>query len=215
MHAFYLHGFASSSRSQKAAYFGERLKACGIELRCPDFNEPDFSTLTVTRMVEQLSADIAGLSSGPIALIGSSLGGVVAILTAERMPERITRLVLLAPALAFPRDAAKILGDERFARWRTDKAVDIFHFGFGQPRLLNYTFYEDALRYDASAVSLCQPVLIFQGRWDLAVDPRMVEAYAAARPKVTLTLFDDDHQLMASLPAMWTEMSAFLGVSEQ
>ena len=53
-HVFYLHGFASSARSTKAAFFAERLRPHGLELQCPDFNEPDFETLTVSRMLEQV-----------------------------------------------------------------------------------------------------------------------------------------------------------------
>ena len=40
---FYLHGFASSAESTKAAYFGERFAALHVPFRCPDFNEPDFT----------------------------------------------------------------------------------------------------------------------------------------------------------------------------
>ena len=39
-----------------------------------------------------------------------------------------------------------------------------------------------------------------------------MEAFAKARPNVTLSLVDDDHQLIASLPRMWTDIRAFLGV---
>ncbi len=56
----------------------------GFDLRCPDFNEPEFETLTVSRMIGQLEADIAALPPGPVALIGSSLGGFVAFHAAFR-----------------------------------------------------------------------------------------------------------------------------------
>ena len=84
MHVVYLHGFASSPRSSKALFLGERLAACGITLHCPDFNEPDFSTLTVSRMVGQVESLIDRLAPGPVALIGSSLGAFVAVHAAER-----------------------------------------------------------------------------------------------------------------------------------
>jgi predicted esterase YcpF (UPF0227 family) len=51
---FYLHGFASSPGSTKIRYFSERLREHGVTLVCPDFNEPDFKTLTMTRMLDQL-----------------------------------------------------------------------------------------------------------------------------------------------------------------
>ena len=55
----YLHGFASSRYSTKAAYFADRLREHGVDLRCPDFNEPDFRTMTLTRMLEQVGCELA------------------------------------------------------------------------------------------------------------------------------------------------------------
>jgi hypothetical protein len=42
------------------------------------------------------------------------------------------------------------------------------------------------------------------------VDYRVVEQFAAARPRMQLTLLDDEHQLMASLPRIWNDTEAFL-----
>jgi len=217
-HVFYLHGFASSGQSKKAAYFAERLRPHGIPLRCPDFNEPDFSSLTMTRMLDRMAADIAALgphSPAPgmragVVLIGSSLGAIVAVLTAARMADRIDCLVLLAPALMFLQDAARILGAERMARWQATGTLDLFHHAHRDMRSLSYGFYEDSLQYDAIAADVVQPTLVFQGLRDESVDHRVVERYAAARPNVQLTLVDDDHQLMASLPRIWSDMAAFL-----
>ncbi len=211
-HIFYLHGFASSAQSKKAAYFGERLRAHGLTLRTPDFNQPAFESLTMTRMLDQTAAAIERLEPGPIALIGSSLGAVVAIHTAGRMPGRISRLVLLAPALAFARDGHGFLAPDRVARWRASGSLEVFHFGYGGTRPLHYEFYEDSQRYDVMEVGLRQPVLIFQGMHDEAVDFRGVEQYAAVRPNVTLALLEDDHQLMASLSRIWDDMAPFLGL---
>ena len=41
-----------------------------------------------------------------------------------------------------------------------------------------------------------------------------VEKFAETRPNVTLSLLDDDHQLVASLPRMWNDMAPFLGLTE-
>jgi predicted alpha/beta-hydrolase family hydrolase len=60
------------------------------------------------------------------------------------------------------------------------------------------------------AADVPQPTRIFQGRRDKSVACQDVERYAAARPQVSLTLLDDDHQLMASLPRIWSDMVQFL-----
>lgn len=213
MHVFYLHGFASSGRARKAAYFGERFARHGIALRCPDFNEPDFATLTMTRMLDQVAREIDTLNSDPIVLIGSSLGAAVAVHTAARLGARIGPLVLLAPALTFPKDAASVLGAQTVARWRETGMLEVMHHGLGGMRSVSYALYEDGLRYDGLRADVTQPTLIFQGLRDESVDHRTVERYAASRANVTLTLLDDDHQLMASLPRIWDEMATFLGLS--
>ena len=78
MQVLYLHGFASSPRSSKATFFAEKLASKGINMVTPDLNEPDFSTLTVSRMLKQ-AGDAVDAAGGPLALIGSSLGGFVAV----------------------------------------------------------------------------------------------------------------------------------------
>jgi hypothetical protein len=40
-----------------------------------------------------------------------------------------------------------------------------------------------------------------------------VKRWAAVRPNVELHLYDDDHQLVASLDSIWQKMTGFLGLS--
>ncbi len=205
----YLHGFASGAQSNKARYFGERLGGHDIPFACPDFNDPDFATLTMTRMLGQLEAELAR-GSLPATLIGSSLGGTLAILAADRFAPQIDRIVLLAPAVMFAKAGHHLLPPERIEEWRRRGALPFFHYAHNEERLLNFAFYEDSIRYDPFAAALAQPTLILQGLRDAAVDYRSVEQFARSRPNVTLSLLDDDHQLTASLPRMWSAVQAFL-----
>lgn len=210
---FYLHGFASSARSTKAGYFAERFREHGIELRCPDFNEPAFETLTMTRMLEQLERDVSAVGDGPVTLMGSSLGGTLAILAAERLGPRVDRLVLLAPAVMFARPGHHLLPPERVEQWRREGSMPFFHYAWNEERRLDYAFYEDTVRYDAFGARFSQPTRVFQGREDRSVPYQAVEAFARSRPNVVLSLLDDDHQLVASLPRIWTGVEAFLGLA--
>jgi pimeloyl-ACP methyl ester carboxylesterase len=207
---FYLHGFTSSARSTKAAYFAERLVAYGITLGCPDFNQPDFRSMTMTRMLGQLSEELSAVGSAPVTLIGSSLGGTLAILGASRFADRVSRLVLLAPAVMFAKPGHHLLPPERIDEWRRRGALPFFHSAENRERLLDYAFYEDSLKYDAFGAPVTQPALVCQGLRDESVDYRTVEQFAKTRPNVTLSLLDDDHGLAASLPVMWTGIEAFL-----
>ena len=210
---FYLHGFASSPKSTKVGYFSDRLREHGIDVRCPDFNQPDFSTLTLTRMLDQLGGELAALD-GPATLMGSSLGGTLAILAADRMAARVDRLVLMAPAVMFAKPGHHLLAPERIEEWRRRGSLPFFHYADNAERELNFAFYEDSLQHDAFNAPIRQPTLIFQGLRDASVDHRTVEAFARAHASVTLSLLDDDHQLIASLPRMWNDVRAFLGLDE-
>jgi len=206
---FYLHGFVSSPKSTKVQYFMRALAERGIEVRCPDFNEPDFQTMTMTRMLDQLDAEIASAGQ-PAALVGSSLGGTLAILAAARFGARVGRLVLLAPAVMFGDPDHHLLARDQIARWKERGDHEFFHYAHGEPRRLAYGFYEDSLKYDAFGTLFPQPTLIFQGTRDALVNAEDVERFAANRPNVKLRLLDDDHQLIASLPRIWTEVRPFL-----
>jgi len=208
---FYLHGFVSSPQSTKVRYFTQVLADRGIVVRCPDFNEPDFRAMTMTRMLGQLQAQLAE-AGAPATLIGSSLGGTLAILAAARCASAVERLVLLAPAVMFGDADHHLLSREQIDVWRRRGEYEFFHYGYGGTRQLSYAFYEDSLKYDAFGTLFAQPALIFQGTRDSLVDSKDVERFAASRPNVTLTLLDDDHQLVASLPRVWNDVAPFLGL---
>ena len=213
-HVFYLHGFASSPQSTKVGFFSDRLSEHGIRVRCPDFNQPDFSTLTLTRMLEQLATALGSLDGEPATLIGSSLGGTLAILAADRFSPQVERLVLLAPAVMFAKPGHHLLPPERIDEWQRRGALPFFHYAENTERDLSFNFYEDSLEYDAFNAVVGQPALIFQGVRDASVDYRTVEAFAKTRPNVTLSLVEDDHQLISSLPRIWNDVQPFLGLTE-
>src|SRR5437899_7178328 len=210
----YLHGFASAAQSTKARYFAERLREHDVILRCPDFNAPDFATLTVTRMLDQTERELNAAAPDSVTLIGSSLGGALAVLAAARFARRVERLVLLAPAVMFAKPGHHLLPPERVDEWRRRGALPFFHYAYGEERPLNYAFYEDSLRHDAFDAAFNQPALVFQGLRDASVDHRTVEQFARTRPNVTLSLLDDDHQLIASLPRIWDGVADFLELHE-
>ncbi len=212
MTVFYLHGFVSSQRSTKVEYFMQTLARLGIDVRCPDFNEPDFKSMTMTRMLAQLDRELSD-AGGPSTLIGSSLGGTLAVLAAARFATRVDRLVLLAPAVMFGDPDHHLLPRERIELWKQHGEYEFFHYGYGETRSLSYAFYEDSLKYDTFGTLFSQPTLIFQGRRDVLVDAKDVERFAAVRPNVKLTLLDDDHQLVFSLPRIWSEVQPFLGLA--
>ncbi len=213
-HLIYLHGFASSARSTKATAFAARSADAGWSFDCPDLNLPDFQSLTITRMIDQVSDAVAASPAPRVALVGSSLGALVALEAAVRpQPDsgpRIDALVFLAPALDLAPGLERHLGPVAVAEWQRTGTLETFHFGDQRMRLLDWAFMEDARRYDAMRTVTTLPVLIYQGRDDDVVDVPSVTEWAARQPRAILHLLDDGHQLLANLNLMWTGTHTFL-----
>src|SRR5258705_8536985 len=91
----YFHGFASSPMSAKITALRPLLAPSGIELNAPDLNVPSFEQLDFDRVVDHAVEEARRLP--PAAMVGSSLGALVALATAKRGV--LVPLVLIAPAL--------------------------------------------------------------------------------------------------------------------
>jgi len=213
-HVIYLHGFASSPSSSKARRFADELARHQVAFSVPDLNLPEFETLTVSRMVDEVARALAHIDRGPVALIGSSLGAFVALHAAARdTTGLVDRLVLLAPALDFGGNRLRQLGTRGIEDWRRLGSVPVFHYGWNEVREVGFALYTDAARYDAFSMAVPWPTLVIQGRRDASVDPAMVEAWCRRRPSVELRLVDDEHQLSQSMDRIWIESQTWLGLN--
>ncbi len=90
MKRLYIHGLLGSGQGFKGQFLRQRF---------PAMLTPDFTGALPERM-EQLLTLLAEDESWQV--VGSSLGGLMATMAAAQKPERIQRMVLLAPALIWP-----------------------------------------------------------------------------------------------------------------
>lgn len=86
---YFLHGLDSSGNGTKGKFFAENF---------PQINSPNFHGELATRIhqLEKLCE-----RDNAITLIGSSFGGLMASCFTEKNRERVSRLILMAPALNF------------------------------------------------------------------------------------------------------------------
>jgi hypothetical protein len=210
----YLHGFASSAQSSKAAYLAARAREAGLAFRAPDLNEPDFATLTISRMVDQTRQLLEQGSPRPVTLVGSSLGAVVALVVAAEQPTSpggvVDSLVLMAPAVDLVPGLAAHFGPERMREWERTNRLEVFHYADQRTRVLEFGFYADARLHDPWALEPRVPTLVFQGSRDETVDAGAVQRWAAGRRNVSLRLLEDGHQLLDSLDEMWGDVQRFV-----
>ena len=203
----YLHGFASSPSSSKARFFAQYLRDRGATVDIPDLAAGDFENLTLTSQLEVIERAAA---AQPVALIGSSMGGYLAALHAQRHPE-VASLVLLAPAFCFARRWAERLGEKAVAEWRDTRTMDVFHYGDNCTRKLDYALLEDARQFP-DYPDVRQPALVFHGEHDDIVPPEFSVEFAAARPNARLEVLDSGHELINVLDYMAPKVAEFLGV---
>jgi pimeloyl-ACP methyl ester carboxylesterase len=207
----YLHGFASSPDSLKGRRLATDLEARGVALERPDLAMPDFGRLTITAALEAL--DAMHRSAGSDArwgLIGSSLGGYLAALWAERHPERVARLVLLCPAFNMNEWWPRVVGADGMARWRAHGRLAMPD-ARGVLTPVHWGFIEDAMTYPAFPEVPC-PTLILHGTRDETIPVETSTRYAESRVRVRVRTLDDDHALAASLDAISEAVVAELGL---
>jgi predicted esterase YcpF (UPF0227 family) len=114
----YLHGFASSPQSTKAKYMQQKFAELGLTLHVPDLNLTDFSKVTLSEQLIYLDRNYLN-NDEPIVVIGSSLGGFLAVQLAAQNP-LVQKLVLFAPAFGFSQRIAETLGEKNIAQWQQD-----------------------------------------------------------------------------------------------
>ncbi|MGH7821747.1 MAG: alpha/beta hydrolase [Candidatus Binatia bacterium] len=125
------HGMESTKEGTKHRMLGERLSAAGLWVLRFDFSyvgesEGEFADLTFRGEVEDLAGAWKLFRSrcpGPVALLGSSMGGTVALLFAAEEPG-VTALALIA-AVARPQRILAELRPGEIDRWRRDGVVSL------------------------------------------------------------------------------------------
>ena len=211
MNYLYLHGFASSPRSTKARYMQQEFKQLGLTLHTPDLNLTDFSTVTLSKLLDYINRAYLE-SNQPLVVIGSSLGGFLAVQLAAQSP-LVQKLVLFAPAFGFSHRIAKTLGEESIAKWQQDGSREFYHYGLKRNVNLHFQFFVDAQNYSEDKLTRSLPILIFHGIQDEVVPASLSEEFMKRRSQVTLKLLNDDHALGNDLDNIWQDTKQFLAIS--
>jgi pimeloyl-ACP methyl ester carboxylesterase len=159
-----------------------------------------FEDITTTIGIAQTTAALEeGLSRGftHIGLVGSSFGGLVAILAAAQWPEHQTTrrasrtpalscLALKCPVVDFGEELRLEFGSDGMDEWHATDTIPNILGGAGRIRL-RYAFYEDALGQIAyePARKIDMPTLIVQGDCDELVplhqSRRLLESLAGVK----------------------------------
>lgn len=204
----YLHGFASGPNSKKAFFFKHKLASLGLTLEIIDLNCPSFTHLTLTESLSHVESLID--NSRDTILIGSSLGGLMSLILAERNHQAIAKLILLAPALEINRLWTGILDDTQLNQWHQDGKLAVFHSGYNEYVELHYEFLLDLQKHEDMVFTRKIPTIIFHGIHDEIIPLEVSERYSTVNDSATLIKLDSDHSLENSLERIWQETTYFL-----
>lgn len=201
----WLSGFKSDMSGGKALAVEAWAKAAGHGTLLFDYSGHGqsggaFEDGTISAWREDALAAIDAQAEGPLVLVGSSMGGWMALLAALTRPARVKGLVLIAPAPDFteklmwpdftPEQQAEILG-EGFTLRPSD---------YGEPYPITRALIEDGRQWSIldGDIAFGGPVRILQGMQDPDVPWGHALALASAltSEQLVLTLIKDgDHRL--------------------
>lgn len=201
----WLSGFKSDMNGTKVVALERWAATAGHGFLAFDYSghgasEGAFEEGTISRWRQDTLDAIDALSSGPLVLVGSSMGGWMALLAALARPGRVSGMALVAPAPDFTEKLMWAGLPEEARAEILEKGYTSRPSDYYEPYRITRTLIEDGRDWqllDAPLDITC-PVRILQGMCDDDVPWRHAERLVAAltTPDVTLTLVKDgDHRL--------------------
>lgn len=201
----WLSGFKSDISGTKVTELEAWARTAGHGFLAFDYSghgESDgaFEDGTISAWRADALAAIDAHTSGPVILVGSSMGGWMALLTALARPARIAGLVLIAPAPDF---TEKLMWPE----FSPDAQAEIMEKGFtlrpsdyDEPYTITRNLIEDGRTWQIldAPIRIDVPVRILQGKEDADVPwrhaERLVDTITSSDLVFTL-IKDGDHRL--------------------
>ena len=201
----FLGGFRSDKEGTKALYLEEWAQRRGQAFLRFDYSghgqsSGDFLDGSIGDWAEDAVAIIEGLTDGPQVLVGSSMGGWIALLVARALPGKVAGLVTIAAAPDFTEDGMWVGFDDAQRRaLMTEGQIDLPSDYSDEPYTITRRLIEDGrdnlvLR---QPLPLPFPARFLQGTADADVDVSVAHRLLdhAIGPDMRLTLVRDaDHR---------------------
>lgn len=203
--AVWLGGFHSDMTGEKASALHAAAEADGRPFVRFDYtghgsSSGRFEEGTISRWHADALAVLDRLTEGPQILIGSSMGGWLALLLALARPGRVAGLVLIAPATDFTEALMWARFGEAERRAVVEEGRWLRPSPYGDPYPITHDLIRDGRNWllRGGPIPLACPVRILQGGADEDVPPAHAEDLVSriTGPDVVFTLIKDgDHRL--------------------
>jgi pimeloyl-ACP methyl ester carboxylesterase len=201
----WLSGFKSDMSGSKVTVLESWAKAQGHGFLAFDYSGHGlsggaFEDGTISAWREDALAAIQGLTTGKLVLVGSSMGGWVALLSALALTDRVAALVLIAPAPDFTQ---KLMWPEFSPAQQSEimqQGKTLRPSEYGDPYAITRALIEDGHSWTLldAPIELTMPIRILQGMQDPDVPWqhafKLVDALTSEDVVFTL-IKDGDHRL--------------------
>jgi pimeloyl-ACP methyl ester carboxylesterase len=201
----FLPGFRSDMQGSKAIALRDHCAARGRALLRFDYSGHGesagrFEDGTIGQWAADAIACLDALTEGPQVLVGSSMGGWIALLVALARPDRVAGLIGIAPAPDFTTALMWPAFTEAQRTEIMDQGVLHLPSQYGEPTPITRALIDDGKRHNIldAPIPLHSPVRILQGMRDPDVPwrhaLRLVDALAGDDVRLHLVK-DGDHRL--------------------
>ncbi len=202
----WLGGFKSDMAGTKAESLARWAEARGQGFVRFDYfghgqSDGRFEDGTISRWLSDMLAVIDQLTEGPLVLVGSSMGGWLALLAARARPKRVAGLLLIAPAADFTERLmwAGMSAAERAAIFMEGRIEEPSQYS-PEPNIITRALIEDGRKHLLmdQPYPFAGPVRILQGGADPDVPLAHVEELSRLIKSEALTfdlIPDGDHRL--------------------
>lgn len=219
----FLGGFHSDMTGSKAAYLAEWCAARGRAYLRFDYSGHGisggrFEDCTIGRWADDAANVMAELTKGPQILIGSSMGGWIALLLALRHPERVAGLIGIAPAPDFTEELMWAQFPEKIRDEILREGFWMRPSAYGADYPITHGLIEDGRRHLIlnGQIALNHPIRLLHGQDDADVpwnySLRIAERVTSDDVEITLVK-GGDHRLSTpeNLALLGRTLGALLG----
>ena len=154
--------------------------------------------MTLTHQINILFKSLDQFQKKGACLIGSSMGGYLAVLAAQKRVE-IKAIYLMAPGFNFmDRWMQKLnLDYDDEASWKA--MIPVFHYRYGETRHIHTRLFKDAFDWNRLELNRKLPTRIVHGVHDEVVSIDESRKFVSSRPWCSFQELDADHSLLSHI----------------
>jgi len=169
----YLHGFRSQCNGEKALRYARHAISRNrswlrFDLRGHGISDGELKDQIISSGLTDLLSVIDSIVDRPLVLHGSSMGGWISVLAALRRKQRISAMMLIAPAFNFVQNTLSTLPLPVRQQWQQETYMT-FPDAYGrEPYSLRHDIMLDAEQYDVLGINITfdGPIHIVHGEND-------------------------------------------------